>query len=52
MGLLGVKTMIVTNASGGLNKDFNAGDIMVIKDHVGFPIIAGNHPLTGLNDER
>eukprot|EP00111_Clytia_hemisphaerica_P024017 TCONS_00070766-protein len=52
MGLLGIKTMVVTNAAGGVNRDFNVGDIMVIKDHVGFPTIAGNHPLTGLNDER
>ena len=52
MGLLGIKVLIVTNAAGGVNRSFKVGDIMVIKDHVGFPMVAGNHPLVGLNDER
>lgn len=37
MRLLGVKLLIVTNAAGGLNKDYNVGDIMVIQDHFGMP---------------
>lgn len=49
---LGIKTLIVTNAAGGVNPNFNVGDIMIIKDHIGFPMLAGNHPLVGLNDER
>jgi len=49
---LGIKTLVVTNAAGGVNKDFNVGDIMVIKDHIGFPMLAGVHPLVGKNDER
>ena len=52
MGTLGIKVLIVTNAAGGVNRSFKVGDIMVIKDHVGFPMVAGNHPLVGLNDER
>jgi len=52
MASLGIKTLIVTNAAGGVNREFNVGDIMVIKDHIGFPMLAGNHPLVGLNDER
>lgn len=34
MGELGAKTLIVTNAAGGLNPDFNPGDIMMIEDHI------------------
>ena len=52
MGTLGIKVLIVTNAAGGVNRSFKVGDIMVIKDHVGFPMVAGYHPLVGLNDER
>lgn len=35
MRLLGVKLLIVTNAAGGLNTEYNVGDIMVIQDHLG-----------------
>ncbi len=49
MRLLGVNTLIVTNAAGGLNTKFNAGDIMVIEDHIFLPGMAGNHPLRGPN---
>lgn len=52
MAALGIKSLVVTNAAGGVNRSFNVGDIMVIKDHVGFPMISGIHPLIGLNDER
>ncbi|MBP3929888.1 MAG: purine-nucleoside phosphorylase, partial [Peptostreptococcaceae bacterium] len=41
---LGVKTVIVTNAAGGANKDFKPGDLMIIKDHIN---LSGNHPLIG-----
>jgi len=50
--LLGVETVIVTNASGGLCPDYKVGDIMVIKDHINLPGFAGQHPLCGPNDER
>ncbi|CAM4513535.1 unnamed protein product [Leuciscus chuanchicus] len=50
--ILGVKTVILTNAAGGLNQDFKVGDIMIIKDHLNMPGFAGNNPLTGPNDER
>ena len=52
MALLGITSLIVTNAAGSVNRDFKVGDIMVIKDHIGFPQLAGNSPLVGLNDER
>lgn len=50
--LLGVETVILTNAAGGLNQDFKVGDIMIIKDHLNMPGFAGNNPLIGPNDER
>ncbi|XP_068197054.1 purine nucleoside phosphorylase-like [Antennarius striatus] len=50
--LLGVETMIMTNAAGGLNDDYKVGDIMMIIDHINFPGFAGNNPLFGPNDER
>lgn len=48
MQALGVKTMIVTNASGGLNLTFARGDIMVVDDHIN---LTGENPLVGPNHE-
>ena len=46
MKALGVKTLFVSNASGGMNPDFKVGDLMVITDHINvFP----EHPLHGKN---
>lgn len=52
MYLLGIKYLIVTNAAGGLNPDFNVGDIMVMNDHLNLPGLSGKHPLVGPNDTR
>jgi len=52
MKLLGVETLLVTNAGGGLNAAFNVGDIMVLKDHINLPGFSCQHPLRGPNDER
>jgi len=46
---LGCQTMIITNASGGINPDFNAGDIVLIKDHISF---FQKNPLRGSNEDR
>ena len=49
MRLLGIHTLILTNAAGGLNNGFSAGDIMVIEDQIFIPGMAGNNPLYGPN---
>lgn len=46
---LGVKTLILTNAAGAINKSFRPGDLMVITDHIN---MMGANPLVGPNDER
>ena len=46
--LLGIKYLIVTNAAGGVNKNFKCGDIMLITDHINFM----PNPLIGSNDGR
>ncbi|XP_056148676.1 purine nucleoside phosphorylase 5b [Lampris incognitus] len=50
--LMGVKTVILTNAAGGLNQDYKVGDVMIIKDHINMPGFAGINPLAGPNEER
>ncbi|MAS33256.1 MAG: purine-nucleoside phosphorylase [Anaerolineaceae bacterium] len=51
MKLLGVETVILTNAAGGLNTDYQVGDLMLLNDHINFVGMAGNNPLIGPNDE-
>lgn len=46
MKLLGVETIIVTNAAGGINSCFLPGDLMLINDHINF---MGTNPLIGRN---
>jgi purine-nucleoside phosphorylase len=49
LGLLGVKTLILTNAAGGVNTGFAQGALMAIDDHIN---LTGANPLVGANDER
>jgi purine-nucleoside phosphorylase len=49
LGLLGVQTLILTNAAGGVNTGFSQGALMVIDDHVN---LTGHNPLVGANDDR
>lgn len=51
MSLLGVSTLILTNAAGGLNPAFRVGDLMLLNDHINFVGLTGHHPLVGPNDE-
>ncbi len=46
---LGVRTLLLTNAAGGLNPTFAVGDLMVIEDHINFLGMAGANPLRGPN---
>lgn len=49
---LGIETLIVTNAAGGLNPQFRQGDIMLMTDHIGLPTLSGYNPLIGPNDDH
>jgi purine-nucleoside phosphorylase len=51
MYYLGVKTLILTNAAGGLNQEFQIGDLMLIEDHINLPGMTGGNPLIGPNEE-
>ncbi|KAM8851031.1 purine nucleoside phosphorylase-like [Spinachia spinachia] len=50
--LLGVETVILTNAAGGLSRDFKVGDVMILKDHINMPGFSGVNPLVGPNDDK
>ncbi len=52
MQLLGVHTLIITNAAGGLDPEMKAGDLMLITDHLSLIGMTGNNPLRGPNDDR
>ena len=47
---MGAEIMIVTNAAGGINREFQVADLMLITDHINFIGMAGNNPLVGPND--
>ena len=49
MHQLGIETILITNAAGGVNEAFHAGTLMVIIDHIN---LTGENPLEGPNDDR
>lgn len=52
MKLIGVTHLILTNASGALNEQYNVGDIVILKDHINMMGFIGHNPLRGFNDPR
>lgn len=52
MKLLGVQVVIVTNAAGGLDRSYNLGDFMVLKDHLPVAMWGCNGPLVGANEPK
>lgn len=51
MHFLGIKSVILTNAAGGVNPDYHVGELMLIEDHINLPGMVGANPLMGPNDE-
>ena len=48
---MGIDTVILTNAAGGINPAYEVGDIMLLEDHINLPGMTGASPLMGPNDE-
>ena len=49
LGRVGVKSMVLTNAAGGINSAYGQGALVVLSDHIN---LQGSNPLNGPNDER
>jgi purine-nucleoside phosphorylase len=49
LGRLGITTLIITNAAGGIRLDLRQGQLVLISDHINF---SGRNPVSGANDER
>ncbi len=49
LGRMGVRTLVLTNAAGGISPEYSRGALVVLRDHIN---LQGANPLIGLNDER
>jgi purine-nucleoside phosphorylase len=49
LGRMGIRAAILTNAAGGISRDYHQGALVVIRDHIN---LQGRNPLIGPNDER
>ncbi len=52
MHALGIRTVILTNAAGGVHPSYQVGDLMLIEDHINLPGMVGANPLMGPNDDQ
>lgn len=52
MGLMGITSLILTNAAGGMNPAYRVGDLMVLNDHIYLAGLTGQNPLMGANDDQ
>jgi purine-nucleoside phosphorylase len=50
LAALGARHLLITNAAGGLSPQLQAGSLMLIRDHLNIPALAGNNPLAGEPD--
>ena len=51
MKAMGIHSLLLTNAAGGVNRRYNVGDLMLLEDHINLPGMTGANPLMGPNDE-
>lgn len=49
LGRLGIRSLVLTNAAGAINAEYQQGDLVLLSDHIN---LQGNNPLNGPNDER
>jgi len=49
MQLLGIQTLVITNAAGGINADYSPGDLVILTDHISLFSMCGENPLRGPN---
>jgi len=49
LGRMGIRTLLLTNAAGGINVDYGQGALVMLRDHIN---LQGQNPLTGPNDDR
>jgi purine-nucleoside phosphorylase len=49
MARMGIRTALITNAAGGINRDFKQGCLVVLRDHIN---LQGTNPLIGPNEDR
>src|SRR5690606_20596050 len=49
MKAMGIRHLFISNAAGGINADYQAGDIVMVRDHIN---LQADNPLRGANDER
>lgn len=48
---LGIHSLLLTNAAGGVNQRYQVGDLMLLEDHINLPGMTGANPLMGPNDD-